>query len=388
MGLEVMVASRGKFSLVSEVYQGMHIDLDDPEAALARLHKASETIPFGGILGCDDSTVELAAEVARTLGLPHNPPDAARISARKDLARSSLAEAGCSVPAHRLINLKQPLQEQAAGINLPCVLKPLHLSASRGVIRVDNAEQFIDACIRIKAITAESAEPFLQSHLLAEDYIDGIEIAYEGFLKDGELTTLAIFDKPDPLTGPFFEETIYVTPTRLDHRTQEEISNSVIRACQAYGLVTGAVHAELRVNKQAAWILEVASRTIGGECARVLDNGSGYSLEQLSIALAMGQPVTVELPEQVRGVMMIPTRKGGILRRVEGIGKAQEIPGIERIDIAIREGNELIPLPEGNQYLGYIFARGESYAQVVDALHSAHDQLKFVVAPVFKLAQH
>ena len=385
MGLEAIIASRGEFSLISEVHAGLNVDLDDTETSLASILEQAGQVPFAGILGSDDSTVELAARAAQSLGLPHNPPHAARLSRRKDLARAHLALAGCPVPIHCLIDLGKALQPQMAGLPWPCVIKPLNMSASRGVIRADNEAEFITACQRIKTIIAEAKDDFEATHVLVEDYIDGIEVAYEGYLHNGELTTLALFDKPDPLQGPYFEETIYVTPSQLDNTTQARIKLRVAQACQAYGLSTGPVHAELRVDARDAWILEVAARTIGGDCARTLDSGDDFNLEELVISLAIGKPVHSKPPEEARGVMMIPIREGGILRRVEGIAAARKVAGIETVDIIIREGNELVPLPEGNQYPGYIFARGDSTGEVVSALREACSRLNFVVAPVFKM---
>jgi biotin carboxylase len=385
MGLEAMIASRGEFSLISEVHAGLNVDLDDTETSLASILEQAGQVPFAGILGSDDSTVELAARAAQNLGLPHNPPHAARLSRRKDLARAHLALAGCPVPIHCLIDLGKALQPQMAGLPWPCVIKPLNMSASRGVIRADNEAEFITACQRIKTIIADAKDDFEATHVLVEDYIDGIEAAYEGYLHNGELTTLALFDKPDPLQGPYFEETIYVTPSQLDNTTQARIKLRVAEACQAYGLSTGPIHAELRVDARDAWILEVAARTIGGDCARTLDSGDDFNLEELVISLAIGKPVHSKPPEEARGVMMIPIREGGILRRVEGIAAARKVAGIETVDIIIREGNELVPLPEGNQYPGYIFARGDSTGEVVSALREACSRLNFVVAPVFKM---
>ncbi len=385
MGLETLVASRGEYSLIAELHDGLHIDLDDPDGALARILEAAREIPFSGILGSDDSTVELAAAAAKSLGLPHNPPESARISRRKDLARAHLALTDCPVPVHRLLDLTRDLQDQMMALPWPCVLKPLHLSASRGVIRADNRDQFIAACERIGHIIAETGDEFETSHLLVEAYIPGVEVAYEGYLHKGELTTLAVFDKPDPLHGPYFEETIYVTPSQLDEATQSRIKRRVAQACTAYGLSTGPVHAELRINEQDAWLLEVASRTIGGDCARTLDQGGDFNLEQLTISLATGRPIATRPPEGARGVMMIPIEQGGILRRVEGLTAARRVEHVEKVDIIIREGNELVPLPEGNQYPGYIFASASTAEKVIEALRQAHACLNFVVAPAFKL---
>jgi len=384
MGLEVLIASRGEHSLVTEVHNGLHIDLDDLDASLQSILKEASKSPFIGVLGSDDSTVELAAQVAEKLGLPHNPPQAALLTRRKDLARAHLALACCPVPLHCLIDINRPLEKQMAGLPWPCVIKPLNLSASRGVIRANNAEEFILACQRVKKILTDVKDKFEKNNLLIEDYIDGVEVAYEGYLHNGELRTLVIFDKPDPLQGPYFEETIYVTPSQLDEVTQSKIKQRVAQACKAYGLTTGPVHAELRIDERDVWILEVASRTIGGDCARSLDNGSEFNLEELMLSLAIDKPIEVEAPKDARGVMMIPIKQGGILRRVEGLPAAAKVPYVEKVDIIIRQGNELIPLPEGNQYPGYIFARAETPNEVIRALRESYEKLNIVVAPVLK----
>jgi len=385
LGLNVLIASEGKYSLISEVYDGLHIDLNDHSTALDIILKESKLKTLVGVLGSDDSTVELAAKVARELKLPHNPPDAARLSMRKDLARAHLSLDKCAVPIHCLISLNDSIDRQIAGLPWPCVIKPLHLSASRGVIRVNNKEELFDACLRVKNIINESGDDFERSHILIEEYIEGREVAFEGYLDHGTLHTLVIFDKPDPLIGPFFEETIYVTPSSLGTKTQNKIKQRVEEACQSYGLTSGPIHAELRVNETDAYILEVASRTIGGECARSLDAGNDFNLEELVVSLAVGKTVKTQSPENARGVMMIPIKQGGILRRVEGLTAARKTPYVDKVDIIIREGNELIPLPEGNQYPGYIFAQAETAEQVTYALREAHKKLNFVMAPAFKL---
>ena len=389
MGLRVQIASQGEYSLISEIHHGLHVDLDDPDSALADILAQAQKTPYAGILGSDDSTVELAARAAAELDLPHNPPQAARLTRRKDLARAHLAHHGCAVPRHWLIDLDQALDPQISGIDWPCVIKPLNLSASRGVIRANTHNEFYAAVARIRQIIAASSDEFERRHLLVEEYIDGIEIAYEGYLHKGTLTTLTIFDKPDPLTGPFFAETIYVTPSQLARNIQDEVIHHVAQACHAYGLTTGPVHAELRIHEMDSGktdirILEIASRTIGGDCARSLDQGD-FNLEELTLALAMGKTLEVPPATEARGVMMIPVTQGGVLRRVEGLSAARNVPHVERVDILIREGHELVPLPEGNQYPGYIFARADTPQAVVKALREAHAELNFVVAPVIHL---
>lgn len=386
LGLECLIASRGEHSLISEVSAGIHIDLDDHDAALAAILDDAGPDPYVGVLGCDDSTVELAAKVAQALQLPHNPPQAAKITRRKDLARAHLANTSCAIPGHRQIDIDEPLTVQLQDIAYPCVLKPIHLSASRGVIRADDEPQALAACERIRSILAECDDDYERRHVLIEQYIDGIEVAFEGYLHEGELHPLALFDKPEPLTGPFFEETIYVTPSSLDDILQERIKSQVQQACDSYQLRTGPVHAELRVDASGTpWILEVASRTIGGDCARTLDTGSETSIEQLTVELAMGVHHQPQSPQQASGVMMIPIPAAGLLRRVEGLTEARKTTFIEKIEIVIPAGHELKPLPEGNQYPGYIFARAPTSAEVTHALREAHEKLNFVIAPLWKI---
>ena len=385
LGLEVTIVSEGKHSLVSEVANGIHVDFHDTESTLETILKEDRKKPFAGILGSDDQTVELAARAAQVLKLPHNPPQAAQCSSRKDLARAQLALAGSPVPIHRLLDLTKPISKQMAGLPWPCVLKPLNMSASRGVIRANNEVEFLTACERLRPIIASATGEFEQSHLLIEDYIDGIEIAYEGYLHRGALNTITIFDKPDPLVGPYFEETIYVTPTALSEDLQKSLKSVIQKACEAYGLTTGAVHAECRIDEEdKVWILEIASRTIGGDCARILDNDN-FGVEELAISLAIDEPLEVKTAELARGVMMIPIREKGLLRRVEGLLEARRIKHIDKIDIIIPEGHELVPLPEGNQYLGYIFASAKSPQQATAAIREAHALLEFVTAPVFSI---
>ena len=136
-GVDVLVASEGKHSLVGEIAGGLHVDLSAPDA-LAILLEASRDRPFSGVVATDDTTVELGSRVAQALDLPHNEPQAARISRFKDLSRQALAAAGVPVPDFRVVNLCGDVAGQCAGIGFPCVVKPLSLSASRGVIRADN----------------------------------------------------------------------------------------------------------------------------------------------------------------------------------------------------------------------------------------------------------
>jgi len=338
------------------------------------------------VVATDDSCVELGSRIAEALGLPHNPLKAARYSHRKDLARQALAAAAVSVPDFRVVNLADPLVPQLEGLVFPCVLKPLSLSGSRGVIRADTPEQALSACARIQVILAGESlqDDFTASHVLIEQFVPGHEVALEGLLKNGQLDVLAIFDKPDPLDGPFFEETYYITPSRHTAADQENITICVKAACKALGLSEGPIHAEVRLSDEGCVLLEVASRTIGGECARLLNYGTGHSLESLVIAHATGKPLEMQAETGGAGVLMIPIPQAGIMRRVEGITAARAVPFVEDILINVREGYELVPLPEGSSYLGFMFASAPTPEQAEAALRAAHAQLKIVVVPLMK----
>lgn len=389
LGLEISIASQGKHSLVTEVADGIHVDFKDVNGALTTILKENISKPFSGVLGSDDQTVELAAMVAKALALPHNSPQAAQYSQRKDLARARLAVMNCPVPINCLLDFSLPIKKQLAGLPTglfwPCVIKPLAMSASRGVIRTNNAAQFVSACAELRPIIATSAGEFEQTHALVEEYIDGVEIAFEGYLHNGRLNMITIFDKPDPLTGPYFAETIYVTPSRLDQSIQQELIVVLQKACTAYALTTGAIHAECRIDSNnKIWILEIASRTIGGDCARMLDN-EGFGIEELAISLAIDAPIAATPPKTARGVMMIPIKQKGLLKRVEGLLAARKVANIDKVDIIIQQEHELIPLPEGNQYLGYIFASAKTPEQVVTSIRKAYENLTFITAPIFNI---
>ncbi|WP_135622184.1 ATP-grasp domain-containing protein [Solemya pervernicosa gill symbiont] len=385
LDIDFLVASEGKHSLVGAVADGLHIDLSDPQQALERLLEAAAEHPFAGVVGSDDATIEMASRLAAQLNLPHNPPQAAVISRRKDLARATLADAGVPVPKHWLLDLRDLHEKQLASIEFPSVVKPLAMSGSRGVIRVDDQAQLSAAVERVRPMLRDGRGEDEQNMLLVEAYLPGREVALEGMLHRGELSVLALFDKPDPLEGPFFEESYYITPSRFDEATQQSVAEVVVAACHAYGLQEGPVHAELRINDAGPWVLEVASRTIGGQCGRLLRFGTGRSLEELVLSQAMGEPLTLQADRGGAGVLMIPIPEAGLLRRVEGLMAANKVEWIEDIEISVREGYELVPLPEGESYLGFIFARAPSPEQAEAALREAHAHLKIVVAPLMKI---
>lgn len=331
-----------------------------------------------GVAAVGDLPAVLAAEAAEAMGVPFHPAAAARACHDKYLARQLYQAAGLPLPQFFRAALDEDPRTLAARAPYPCVLKPLGLSASRGVIRANHTAEFVAAFERIRKI----GEKYVQ----VESYIPGKEFAVEGLVTEGRFQPLALFDKPDPLEGPFFEETIYVTPSRESEAVQQALLDTAARAVRALGLRHGPVHVELRYNEQSAWILETHARPIGGLCARALrlrdPEGRGYwPLEELVLRHALGEDVSaVRLDGLASGVMMIPIPKGGIYQSVEGVERAAVVAGIEDVVITAKVGQQFVPLPEGSSYLGFLFARGNSPAMAEAALRQSHAELKFHIA--------
>jgi biotin carboxylase len=335
------------------------------------------------VVGVDDVTAPAAAVIAERLGLRASAPAAVGATRDKYQMRQCLAAAGVPVPRFRRIALDEATLRASRSVEYPCVLKPLALSASRGVIRANNADQFMAAFERIRALLARddvTVTGDAARYLLAEEYLPGLEVALEGLLTNGELHTLALFDKPDPLEGPYFEETIYVTPSRLPASVQDSIRKTSAAACAALGLTEGPVHAELRLNDDGPWVLEVAARSIGGLCSRTLRFGTGMTLEEIILRHALGWPIaSLQRERPAAGVMMIPIPRAGELRAVAGVDDAKSVAHVEDVVISAHIGQTLVPLPEGWQYLGFIFARAATPADVEDALRIAHARLRFEI---------
>ena len=363
------------------------LDFRTSTTATQTIVEYASTHPIAAIVGVDDDTTMVATTASAALGLPHNPISSAKATRDKYFLRQTLADQGVPVPTYIRFAINENIKELSTKVNFPCVLKPLSLSASRGVIRANNPDQFTEAFHRITKLlskvkknkdTEVVSDQF--QYLLVEDYIPGIEVALEGILINFELTTLALFDKPDPLEGPYFEETLYITPSRLSDEIQDELHRATAEAAYAIGLQHGPVHAELRYNEHGAHLIEIAARTIGGLCSRTLRFGTGMSLEEVVIRHAIGYPIeTFNREKQAAGVMMIPVPKSGILGEVRGKKEARNVIGIEEVNITIPVGGEVVPLPEGDKYLGFIFARAEMPEIVEEALREAHKLLEFVI---------
>ena len=386
LGAEVVIASEQP-NVFQEAQPGRFLSLDffNLDKAARQAVDFAATRPIDAVVGVDDATTVLAAALSAALSLPHNSVTSASASRDKHQMRNLLSRDGVPVPPYILRSLDDNLISEARRVAFPCVVKPLILSASRGVIRADDEAQFVGAVRRLEAIVQTpdvAAYGDAARHLLVEAFIPGREVALEGLLVKGKLHVLALFDKPDPLDGPFFEETIYVTPSRLSPTVQAEIASCTARAARALGLRDGPVHAELRVNRHGPSVIEVAARSIGGLCSRTLRFGTGLSLEDLILRHALGLEIpSLEREPRATGVMMIPIPRAGVLKEVRGQAKALTVSGIEEIAITAHPGEDLVPLPEGARYPGFIFASAETPERVEAALREAHRRLEFVTMP-------
>jgi len=398
LGVEVVMGSDRCHQLDDPWSDGaIPLHFQEPEQAAARLVEAVRDRPSGergvsAILALGDRQTVTAAYAARSLGLSYNSPESVENCRSKLRQRELLRAASLPVPNFFSFSLNEPIAAILPRVNFPCVLKPLRLAASQGVIRADDAEGFISAVERIARLLSS---PELQvtrerelDRVLIEDFIPGAEVALEGLLDRGRFRVLALFDKPDPLDGPYFEESIYLTPSRLPQATQNAILTCAEQVAKALGLSEGPVHAEFRVNFDSPWVLEMAPRPIGGLCSRTLRFGpERILLEDLLVRHAMGLPGADMTRESLpAGVMMIPVPASGILESIEGVERAAAVAGVDEVQITARLHDFIAAWPDGSTYLGFIFARAETVEEVEAALRHAHRELRFAITPRLAVA--
>lgn len=387
IGVEVAAASERANTLADKNPSGLLLlNFGDPDEAAREVAAYASKFPVQAVIPVDEDTAVVAANIAHTLGIAHNSRESVAAAKNKHLMRRLLESGGVRAPRFRHFTLDSDLEQVAASIAYPSVVKPVFLSTSRGVIRVNTPAEFISAVRRLESILALPSVArrggAAARDCLVEEFIPGVEVAVEGLLSHGRLRLLALFDKPDPLDGPFFEETIYVTPSRLPESVQREIAETTQAATRAMGLTTGAVHAELRINERGAWVIEVAARAIGGLCSRTLRFGEDrpVSLEELILRHALGEDVSsLEREQAAAGVMMIPIPRRGVLKEVKGLDQARRLPDIEDVIISAHITQELLPPPEGASYLGFIFSRAATPDRAEAALRESHARLEFVI---------
>jgi formate-dependent phosphoribosylglycinamide formyltransferase (GAR transformylase) len=376
--------------------QSIPVRFWDEAQSLETIVAACRATPVHGIIVVGDRPTVLAARVAETLGIPGNPAEAVVASRNKLASRRAFREAGLPTPSFVEISMADDPAAVAAQCVYPAVIKPLALSGSRGVMRVDERSEFMWAFERLKRLLGApdiiNERDDVHTRALVESYIPGNEFAIEGVITDGVFRTFVVFDKPDPLVGPFFEETIYVTPSRAAQVVQQAIVDQVAAAARALGLRHGPIHAECRVNTTGVYVLEVAPRPIGGLCARAVqfddENGARVRLEEVLLRHSLGQDIAPWTPStDAAGVMMIPIPKRGVYRGVRGVNEAAAHPGIDEVRITAKPDELLLPLPEGRSYLGFIFASGKTPAGVEQALRDAHASLVFDIEREIELAR-
>ena len=362
------------------------LGVGDVDRSVAIIVRFASDYPLTAIVAAEDDFTPVAAEASDALGLRHHPPEAVRSARNKAVMRQRLEEAGFPSPWFQVASVEDDAEAAAGSVRYPCVLKPLALSASRGVIRADTPEEFGRAWRRIREILAQPDALTRSGHgvakILIEAYMPGGEVAVEGIVVGGQLKTLAVLDKPDPMEGPYFEETILVTPSRLPESVQREIVSCVQRSVDILGLDNGPVHAELRVDAERASLLEIAPRSIGGRCSTILRFEPEATLEELILRHALGMPIDeYSRAPGAGGVMMLPIPDAGVLREVGGSEAALEVPGIDGLEITIPVSHKVVPLPEGNRYLGFLFARAATPEQVETALRAAYAKLDVKIEP-------
>ena len=386
LGVDVVFASDRCHQLEDPWADGaIAVRFDEPEDAARRIVKQSLVRPVDGLIALGDRPTPTAAYTARALGFAYNSPQSVENCRSKLRQREVLRDAGLPVPGFFSFRLDKRAEKILPRVQFPCVVKPLRLAASQGVIRANSPEEFQSAVARIKDLLESpevkvTREPDLD-RLLVERYIPGAEVAVEGLLTRGKLRILGVFDKPDPLEGPYFEESIYITPSRLPDEMYDRLLDCAEHTVQALGLTHGPVHAEFRINDEGPWVLEAAPRPIGGLCSRALRFGpKRIFLEELLVRHALGmQGTDLDREDGASGVMMIPVPKTGVLEKVEGEDQARQTPEIEDVQITPRLHDLIAAWPEGATYLGFLFAHGKSPAEVEAALRLAHSQLKFEI---------
>jgi biotin carboxylase len=362
------------------------LSFTDPDAAARAITARLNGKTLAAVIAVDDAAAELAQHLSVTFGLRRNSPGSEIAGRDKAIMRTRFAEAGLPTPARDILTPADDPLTAAESIGYPVVIKPTRLNGSRGVIRADSPAEASVAFARTRAIVRSEGFADTEPCLLIERFIPGAEVAVEAVMTEGALTVLALFDKPDPLDGPYFEETIYVTPSRHPELVQSAIRETAQAMARAVGIHHGPVHAELRINDAGIWPIEVAARSIGGMCSTVLEFGAGLSLEEVIVRHAVGVLDLGEAgPARAAGVMMIPIPGSGMLRSVHGIDEAADVPGITGVDITASLNAPIVALPEGSSYLGFIFAAGEHPAEVEAALREAHSLLTIEIGPLLPL---
>jgi len=374
----------------SQVFSGkypdnlMIINFHHWKDRLDEISEWSERNGLKAVIGVDEESIVLAANLSNYLKVEHNPVESVLLTKDKYLMRFELKNARLNSPWFKRFSIHDSPNKIINEISFPCVIKPTFLSASRGVIRVNTTKELakgiktINELLSLEEIRERGGEQ--SDWILVEEYIPGKEVAIEGIVSESKLKVLAVFDKPEPPVGPTFEETIFVTPSILPEKTLYSLFKTAQNAVNALGIVKGPVHIEVRINSRGNYILECASRSIGGLCSKILEFQGGMSLEELILRSYLGRNVEKsKLTGSARGVMMMPTEKMGTLKEIRGVENALNVKGVIDLQITVKPGEKLEPLPKGDRYLGFIFAEDENQELVIKALKNAWSKIGVVL---------
>ena len=385
LDLKVLVIT-DKSQVFSEYYpeKVITMNFEHWEEGLENIREWSERYDLKAVIGVDEESIILAAKLSESLCIEHNSLESVKLTKNKYLMRRELKKSGLKSPWFKRFSIDEKPKDIFTELRLPCVLKPTFLSASQGVLRVNSFKDFVKGFELLSDLLTEMKVKKRGGDqvkwILVEEYIPGKEVSIEGIVNEGKLKDLAIFDKPEPLEGPIFQETILITPSILDEHLEFSLLETAQIALKALGIRKGPVHIELRINDKGNYILECAARSIGGLCSKVLEFKGGMSLEELILRSALGRNVEkTQLIDKAKGVMMMPTEKRGILREIHGIKAALAVKGITDVQITIKPGEMLEPLPKGDRYLGFLFAEGKDQDTVKIALQEAWLKIKVVL---------
>lgn len=377
LGVDVFIATDSDFSPPdpsNSVIDG--ISFCDPKEAGRQIADIIRHQGPMSVLAVDEAAVEVAEWTRVALGLIDHPNSGILATRDKRELRQRLRENNISQPkTFDILELEQGRGE----IPFPVVVKPSKGSGSIGVTKAQNQQELTKSLITVQDVIAKMT--ISNQCIVVEEYIPGVEFAVDILVTDGKLHVLVIFEKPDPLVGPFFAETIYVTPPHLTD-SQLEALHSVIQKCiRALSINNGPLHLELRLTSANDWVpIDIASRSIGGNCSNALAFASNTSLEELIIQNALGlEVINTQRERRASGVYMIPAETLGTLVAVHGVEAALKVRFVEDIQITVKPGTKTVPLPFDNQYLGFIFAKAPGAKTVEKALRTARALLEIEV---------
>lgn len=365
------------------------VAVQPPEQAIEQALRLHEQTSIGAVLGYEEDATLTVAHIAAALGLPAHPVAAAEAALDKPMMKQRFAAAG--IPAADFIVAADEDEAVAwaeAG-GYPVVVKPCRGSASQGVIRANDEHTLRQAYRRLRRIIRDheldnGGRP--PSAHLVERYLPGSELSCELLLQYGAPEVITEFGKPLPLTGPYFEESIYLTPPALGAALRREVHELSMAAAKALGFYHGPAHCEIRLTPDGPKVLEIAGRLLGGACAGSFRDRLGEDLDALLLRSALGERITLPAPADdapTVGALMIPVPGEGRVVAVRGDDGARRVPGVRDVSLQTEPGEIVVPFPEQACYaVGFVSASGPDEAAVVGSLGQAAAQISLELTPL------